>query len=189
MLKIKFYFIAVGILCCLDLTAQNPLWSPRLSQKIYKTVTYALGPKENIKLRPYNSDFLNPQKGFDEFWNNLSIVEHQDSILGYAYVDQAKSMKKVFDYIVIFSSEFQIIKSKVLIYREKHGKQISSVRWLKQFNNLGYSSKPELGVTIDGVSGATISASSMTYAIRNLLERVGLEINKGTIILNLPNAQ
>ena len=56
--------------------------------------------------------------------------------MGYIYVDQAPSMKNVFDYIVLFSPELEIVKVKVLIYREKHGRQIGTKRWLIQFNGM-----------------------------------------------------
>ena len=81
-------------------------------------------------------------------------------------------MKNVFDYALVFDSDLRTIKAKVLIYREKHGRQIGTPRWLNQFNDLGLDDKPELGVNIDGISGATISVKSMTDSVREVLETV-----------------
>ena len=37
------------------------------------------------------------------------------------------------DFVVIYSTEFQILKSNVVIYREDYGGEIGSPRWLSQF--------------------------------------------------------
>jgi len=59
-----------------------------------------------------------------------------------------------------------------LIYREEHGKQIGSQRWLKQFIGLSSTDNPSYGENIDAISGATISASSMTMAVGNVLKSI-----------------
>ncbi len=81
-------------------------------------------------------------------------------------------MKDVFDYLIIVDPELQILKSKVLIYREQHGQQIGSQRWLKQFVGMTSDSRPQLGKNIQAISGATISATSMTQATQNALDQL-----------------
>ena len=61
----------------------------------------------------------------------------------------------------------------MLIYREDYGAEIGSKRWLKQF--IGKKNGEDLKYERDiiAISGATISAYSMTIAINNLLKSVG----------------
>lgn len=94
------------------------------------------------------------------------------NLIGYLYVGEAPSMKRKFDYIVMFKTDFTIKKSKVLIYREEHGKQIGSQRWLKQFIGLSLDDTPAYGENIDAISGATISAASMTKAVGDVLKSI-----------------
>ncbi len=59
-----------------------------------------------------------------------------------------------------------------MIYREDHGAEVGSKRWLKQFigksgdNNLKYQKD------IVAISGATISAKSMTNEVNKLLKTI-----------------
>src|SRR5690606_3948131 len=101
--------------------------------------------------------------------------------VGYAYINQAASMKNVFDYIVMFDLNFTVKKAKVLIYREQHGAQIGTVRWLSQFEGMTLQDKPQLGTTVDGISGATISTTSMTEAVASILEDLSTLKSKGII--------
>ncbi len=102
--------------------------------------------------------------------DHLFKVVNGDSLIGYIYVGEAPSMKKVFDYIILFDPDLRINKSKVLIYREDYGLQIGSQRWLKQFTGLGINDNATYGGNIDAIAGATISAESMTKATNEVLE-------------------
>ena len=59
-----------------------------------------------------------------------------------------------------------------MVYRESHGGEVGSKRWLKQF--IGVSSKKYLEYQDDivGISGATISVKSMTNEVNKLLKTV-----------------
>lgn len=102
----------------------------------------------------------------------LYELETAGNRLGFAYIGEANSMKDVFDYLIVFDKDLRIIKSKVLIYREQHGQQIGSARWLKQFIGMSTSDTPQLGKNIQGISGATISVTSMTDATRMVLSEL-----------------
>lgn len=102
----------------------------------------------------------------------LYELEIEGNRLGFAYIGEANSMKDVFDYLIVFDKDLRIIKSKVLIYREQHGQQIGSTRWLKQFVGMSTTDTPQLGKNIQGISGATISVTSMTDATRMVLSEL-----------------
>ena len=107
-----------------------------------------------------------------EFKNqNLFKIIVNEKLLGYGYIGNAPSKTADFDYLVLFDTDFIIVKSKVLIYREEYGGEIGSKRWLRQFT--GESSKSNIlkyNEDIIPISGATISVRSMTKAVNNLLQ-------------------
>ena len=74
--------------------------------------------------------------------------------------------------MVIFDEDVIIKKSKVLIYREDYGGEISSKRWLRQFEGKKSDDTLHYEKDIVAISGATISAKSMTVAINNLLKTI-----------------
>ena len=62
-----------------------------------------------------------------------------------------------------------IAKTKILVYREDYGGEIGSKRWLKQFIGKKSSDKLKYEKDIIAISGATISALSMTKAVNSFL--------------------
>ncbi|WP_420319935.1 FMN-binding protein [Flagellimonas sp.] len=113
--------------------------------------------------------------------DNFYKIDLQDSILGYAFVDQAPSKTAKFDYLVVFDSDLQVINSKVLIYREEYGGEIGSKRWLKQFIGKKGGDRVSHETNIDAISGATISVRSMTKSMDNLLQTIGILQEKGQL--------
>lgn len=76
---------------------------------------------------------LNEQTPSELGGDNLFEITSDGTSLGYVYVGVAPSLKKTFDYVVLLTPELSVKKSKILIYREDHGRQVGSQRWLKQF--------------------------------------------------------
>ncbi|MGX1929527.1 FMN-binding protein [Flagellimonas sp. 2504JD4-2] len=112
---------------------------------------------------------------------NFYKIDVQDSILGYAFVDQAPSKTAKFDYLVVFDGELKVLNSKVLIYREEYGGEIGSKRWLKQFIGKTGGDRVSEETNIDAISGATISVRSMTKSMDNLLQTIGILQEKGEL--------
>ena len=77
-----------------------------------------------------------------------------------------------FDYLVVFNSDLTIKKVKILHYREDYGYEISSRWWLSQF--LGKKAGKEMRYKddIDALSGATISAKSLTDSLKILSQNM-----------------
>jgi len=92
-------------------------------------------------------------------------IHQGEQVRGYLISTRAKGRYEYFDYSVIFSEHFTVLKVLVTVYRSTHGAAISQKQWLKQFE--GYQGgKLELGSDIDAVSGGTLSATSMVVDIR-----------------------
>lgn len=146
--------------------------TPRLQKKI-KTAVNSTFEIDTFQLNKIDVDTaINAITPIKLDGDNLFTIMHENSNVGYLYLGEAHSMKRMFDYIVLFNPDLTIKKSKVLIYREDYGKQIGSQRWLKQFIGMSMNDTPIYGENIDAISGATISASSMTKAIGNVLKSV-----------------
>ncbi|WP_350287866.1 FMN-binding protein [uncultured Croceitalea sp.] len=148
---------------------QNKI-SPRLQQKLNAAVQTTFEVENFDLLVMPVSGTVNTKTPVELGSENLFEVKKNDSLIGYIYLGRAPSMKNVFDYVVLFNPDLSIKKSKVLIYREDYGRQIGSQRWLKQF--IGKKSGDHLtyGEDVDAISGATISAKSMTKATNEVLE-------------------
>ena len=151
---------------------------PRLQKKIDAAI------KSTYKIEVYTLESISVSEELDKATkakfkgDHLFKLLQQDTlVVGYIYVGQAPSMKKVFDYIILFNTDLSIKKSKVLIYREDYGLQIGSQRWLKQFIGLTIEDNVIYGENIDAIAGATISASSMTRATNAVLQSLR-KINK-----------
>lgn len=98
----------------------------------------------------------------------------QEEFKGYAYTGVAPSKERDFDYMVIFDPDLKITEVKVLIYRESHGREITTPRWLQQFiGKTPSETQMKLGENVDAISGATISARSMTHAMNKVLKTMG----------------
>lgn len=131
--------------------------------KIFESDSYV---KEIILIDEELNAKLPLKFGDDNFYE----ISSNDLIIGYFYYGQAPSKADVFDYVVIFDQNLIIRKVKILAYREDIGGEIGSKRWLKQFNDLSRNDEIKYSRDIIGISGATISARSMTITVNNLLK-------------------
>lgn len=113
--------------------------------------------------------------------DNFYRLTNGNEFLGYAFVDQAPSKTANFDYLILFDAELKVIHSKVIIYREEYGGEIGSKRWLKQFLGMSGTDRVNHETNIDGIAGATISVRSMTNAMDDLLQTIGILQENGTL--------
>ncbi|MFO7702264.1 MAG: FMN-binding protein [Psychroflexus maritimus] len=146
--------------------------SKKLEAKMKKAIEQVV-EVNNFKLIPLETSILSSaETSWEASQTYIYQIRIDDEVQAFAYLSQANSMKDVFDYLIIVDTELKILKSKVLIYREQHGQQIGSQRWLKQFIGMTSESQLELGKDIQAISGATISAQSMTKATQKALEQM-----------------
>ncbi|MBS9461896.1 FMN-binding protein [Flagellimonas sp. 389] len=155
--------------------------SPRLQEKLNNAVQSTF-EVEGFELQWIQvEEAINAKTKVELGHENLFKVEKSGKLIGYAYLGEAPSMKNIFDYVVLFNPDLSIKKSKVLIYREDYGRQIGSQRWLKQFIGKKSGDTIIYGEDVDAISGATISAKSMTVAVNAVLSSV--EVLKKSKIL------
>lgn len=63
----------------------------------------------------------------------------------------------------------KIIQTKVLVYRESRGSEITRSFFTKLFEGIGLIDRSELSTAIDGISGATLSVNAMKKMARQAL--------------------
>ena len=103
---------------------------------------------------------------------NFFKIENSTDLLGYYYLGKAYGKADYFDFIVIFDAELMVAKVKILVYREDHGGEIGSKRWLKQFIGKTSTNTLKYQKDIAAISGATISAKAMTLEVNKLLKTI-----------------
>lgn len=113
--------------------------------------------------------------------NNFFKISNGIDHLGYIFVDEALAKTSNFDYLVVFNTELKVVHTKVLVYREEYGGEIGSKRWLKQFIGKTGGDRVDHETNIDGIAGATISVRSMTSAMDELLQTIGILQNNNVL--------
>ena len=170
LLSFVFFGIQLGAAC-------QEKWPVPLKTKVENALSKIYGIQIPISLKKVKvSEFIESvaklemnQHFYEVHKNNIKI-----GLIG-------KYVELLFDYMVVLSPELIIKKAKVLIYREQHGRQIGTPRWLNQFNGMGISDRPRINQEVDGISGATISATSMTQAVNKLLQSLSIVKENGAI--------
>ena len=151
----------------------------KIQQKVDKEIKLIFNTEDFILEPIIVTEDINAQLKVKVNENNLFKIKKDNSDLGYAYIGKGFGKVDDFDFLVLFDTDLIIIKSKILVYREDYGGEIGSKRWLKQFNGKGKNDNIEYGKDIIAISGATLSANSMTVAVNNLLKTITiLHINK-----------
>lgn len=97
-----------------------------------------------------------------------SFTYDDNAETNYAIFREAKGKHVKFDYLVIVDSQLKVINTRVLRYRSEHGGEIASRKWLRQFT--GHSMEQlKYGSDISAISGATLSAKSITFDIPKVI--------------------
>lgn len=104
---------------------------------------------------------FSPSEGpIKQFYKLISSEE----AIGYLVISSAKGRYDYFDYMVQYDNKLNILEINVLTYRSDHGYEITNKGWLNQFKG-SQGCELNYGKEIDAISGATKSASSITYDI------------------------
>lgn len=143
-----------------------------LKKKVTKEIKKTFSIEDFTLTKVIIPEAVNAQLSNKTAEDNLFKISTDTKLIGYAYVAKAPSKTDEFDYLILLDENLIVTKTKVLIYREDYGGEIGSKRWLKQF--IGKSSKDTLQYEKDimAITGATISASSMTIAVNNFLQNL-----------------
>jgi len=153
----------------------------KTKKQIDKEILSVFGIESFTKEELYFDEEINKSLLLEFGKENFYRISDDENQIGYFYYGNAWSKVDTFDYLVIFDNELIIKKIKILAYREDYGGEIGSKRWLKQFNDLSKEDTVVYGKDIKAISGATISARSMTIAINELLQSIAILQNKNQL--------
>jgi Na+-translocating ferredoxin:NAD+ oxidoreductase RnfG subunit len=113
--------------------------------------------------------------------NTIYQVLKDNNVVSYAYLSKGFGKMNEFDYMIVFNKNLSIQKVKVLVYREEQGGEIGSSRWLKQFKGKSDPKKMKFGYDIQNISGATLSARSLTEDTKKVIRKMKELKQKGII--------
>lgn len=95
---------------------------------------------------------------------SLFRLKNGDEVVGYLIPASSMGRNETFDYFVLYDAEFTVKSIEILSYTSNYGMEIRNRKWLKQYS--GYSGGDlKYGKDIQAISGATISAQSLTRDI------------------------
>lgn len=141
---------------------------PKSIQKKIDKEVQKIFPVEGLEMDDFNHENLHSFtcEGIRDL--RLSALKNAGQLIGFACFASSKGKNDFFDYMVVVNEKLEIQKVVVLIYRSSYGGEIMAKSWLKQFIGKVKGEEMEFGKDIDGISGATISAPSMTKGIQSL---------------------
>ena len=96
-------------------------------------------------------------------------VSRADSLLGFAQVRNVRGKEQPITYLVALDGGLALRDVDVLVYREAYGGEIAYEPWRKQFRGRTSRDTLEVGRTVRGISGSTISVNAVTAGIRQAL--------------------
>lgn len=169
----KILLISILVLLTTGFTTSNKIEA--IIQKEIKTI---FNIEKYTKQSIYVSNELNKTLPIKITDTNFFKIKNEAKLVGYYYLGQAYGKADYFDFIVIFDKDLIISKIKILVYREDHGSEVGSKRWLNQFKGKSKNENLEYQKDIAAISGATISAKSMTNEVNKLLKTVTILHNK-----------
>ena len=167
----------IGVIAVLVFFISGFTISKRVDALIEKEI------KTIFKIENYTKELVVVTSDFNEKLpielteDNLFRINSSERLLGYYYFGQAFGKVDYFDFIVIFDADLIVSKIKILVYREDHGGEIRSTRWLKQFIGTSKDMHVKYQEDIAAISGATISAKSMTNEINKVLKTINILYN------------
>ena len=98
------------------------------------------------------------------YWN----ISNNDTTIAYALMDNVLGKSMPITFLVILNNEGNILASEVIKYREAYGSEVGNKNWLAQFTYFNDTTDFKVGGNIDGISGATISANSLSKGIQKI---------------------
>ena len=129
----------------------------------YMIQKYSLSPEIKKKI-----EIEVKQRFFDEYIY-IYTVSLDDTTIAYGFLDNVYGKTMPITFLVLLTTEGNIISSDIIKYREPYGGEVSNESWNDQFTGKNSKSDFTVGKTISSISGVTISVNSVTKGIRKLI--------------------
>lgn len=142
-------------------------FSKSIQKKIDKELTI-LWPSSHIDFNSRSISDSLLRRSHEIGIERIYTLSNAETEVGYMVYVKVPSKFDNFDIAIFYDLDLQIKSMKILAYREDHGGEVGSKRWLKQFIGLGIEDPIKLNDDIQGIAGATISCVSATNGARNV---------------------
>ncbi|MFO1463892.1 MAG: FMN-binding protein [bacterium] len=106
-----------------------------------------------------------PPKGSYTFY----VGKTQGAVDGYALIDDQVGKVQPITFITRINPQGQVDSVEVMVYRESHGGEVTSRRFLNQFKQKSLNSELRLHGDIINVSGATLSSQALVLGVKRAL--------------------
>lgn len=94
------------------------------------------------------------------------VGSRKDQINGYAYITDKKGRHRPITFIVGLKPDCSVEDVAIMIFREPRGYEVKEKRFLRQYHNKTMDDPIEVHRDIKNISGATISAHSVSVGVR-----------------------
>ena len=99
----------------------------------------------------------------------VHIARAQGTVVGYAFEDTVIGKWGPIHYLVGLDTNGAVSQIIILDYQEIRGRPIAKPRFLRQYKGKTVRDALQLRKDIDGITGATVSSSSLTEGVRKIL--------------------
>lgn len=97
------------------------------------------------------------------------VGKTEGRIDGYALIDEQVGKVQPITFVTRISPEGVVQAVEVMVYRESHGGDVASRRFLNQFKQKGLNSELRLHGDIINISGATLSSHALVVGVKRAL--------------------
>lgn len=178
----RFLFVGVLILSSFSLSSQDiPDYRPK--ELLTELNKFFEGSEPAIEEINISAAHISPEKKGKYF--KITNTSGAYPIL-YVYIGRVMSCRtggcstpqnktesmeqEYFDYFLLLDSVPKVQLAKVFNYQASHGQEITAKGWLKQFSGFDGNKNLEVGKSIDGISGATVSVYAITMDIEKRVD-------------------
>ncbi|MFC2107483.1 FMN-binding protein [Bacteroidota bacterium] len=153
-------------------TGQNDIYQKKVQKIVSKTFNLDGLTYNNINL----PDSIKREIGNSHLEGSFVSLHLNDSIIAYYVITSARGRFDYFDFLIIYNRELFVKKIEILEYRSDHGYQIANKKWLSQFYGIK-GCELNYPKDIDAISGASISANSITEKVDQLCKLLFIMID------------
>ncbi len=173
MKKIYFFLLLVFIsgLFFFRLNAQTTVYlKPEEAIKLlFKNSTETF--REDHALTPEIRDRFKKELGYEPPKSNYPfyVGKTGDQIDGYALIDDQIGKVSPITFVTLIKPEGKVAQVEIMVYRESHGGEVTSKRFLNQFKNKTFNDEIRLHGNIVHVTGATLSSQALVVGVKRAL--------------------
>lgn len=100
---------------------------------------------------------------------NFYVGKTNGKVDGYALIDHQVGKVMPITFITRINPEGKVEDVEIMVYRESHGGEVKSKRFLNQFKDKTWESPIQIQRDIVNISGATLSSRALTVGVKRAL--------------------